>query len=77
MKSKLNFLTSISLNRKIKTKWFLFANIILALVIMCGINIDSIITLFGGEFNKKQEIYVVDNTNMTYEIFKEQLNQYT
>ena len=73
MKSKLNFLTSISLNRKIKTKWFLFANIILALVIMCGINIDSIITLFGGEFNKKQEIYVVDNTNMTYEIFKEQL----
>ena len=73
MKSKLNFLTSISLNRKIKTKWFLLANIILALVIMCGINIDSIITLFGGEFNKKQEIYVVDNTNMTYEIFKEQL----
>ena len=74
MKSKLNFLTSISLNRKIKTKWFLLANIILALVIMCGINIDSIITLFGGEFNKKQEIYVVDNTNMTYEIFEEQLN---
>ena len=74
MKSKLNFLTGISLNRKIKTKWFLFANIILALVIMCAINIDSIITLFGGEFNKKQEIYVIDNTNITYDIFLEQLN---
>lgn len=73
MKSKLNYLIGISLGRKIKTKWFLVANIILALVIACAINIDSIISLFGGDFNKKQEIYVIDNTNITYDIFTEQL----
>ena len=74
MKSKLNYLISISLGRKIKTKWFLVANIILALVIVCAINIDSIISLFGGDFDKQQEIYVIDNTNITYDIFLEQLN---
>lgn len=73
MKSKLNYLISISLGRKIKTKWFLVANIILALVIVCAINIDSIISLFGGDFDKQQEIYVIDNTNITYDIFVEQL----
>jgi len=73
MKSKLNYLTSISLGRKVKTKWFVIANIFLALVIIGLVNIDSIISLFGGEFNEKQEIYIIDNTNMTYDIFIEQL----
>lgn len=73
MKSKLNYLTSISLGRKVKTKWFVIANIFLALIIVALINIDSIISLFGGEFNEKQEIYIIDNTNMTYDIFTEQL----
>lgn len=73
MKSKLNYLIGISLGRKIKTKWFLVANIILALVILAVINIDSIISMFGGEFNEQQQIYVIDNTNMTYDIFNEQL----
>ena len=27
-------------------------------------NIDSIITLFGGDFNKKTKLYVIDNTNV-------------
>ena len=74
MKSKLNYLIGISLGRKIKTKWFLFANIILAIIIMGIINIDSIISLFGGDFNQKQEIYVIDNTGVAYDVFKEQLN---
>jgi len=73
MKSKLNYLTSISLGRKVKTKWFVIANIFLALIIVALINVDSIISLFGGEFNEKQEIYIIDNTNMTYDIFNEQL----
>ena len=34
MRSKLNYLISVSLNRKIKTKWFLTANIILAIVLL-------------------------------------------
>ena len=73
MKSKLNYLIGISLGRKIKTKWFLFANIIHAIIIMGIINIDSIISLFGGDFNQKQEIYVIDNTGVAYDVFKEQL----
>ncbi len=70
MTSKLSFLTQTSLNRKIKTKWFLIVNIVLAIAIIGIINIDSIITLFGGDFNKKQEIYVIDNTDVSFDLFK-------
>lgn len=73
MKSKLNYLIDVSLKRKIKTKWFLVANIILAILIIGIINIDSIISFFGGDFNKKQEIYVIDNTDYTFDIFNEQM----
>ena len=74
MKSKLNYLTSLSLNRKIKTKWFLIANIILALVIIGISNIDTFINLFGGDFNEKQIIYVVDNTSSdAYTVFENQM----
>lgn len=74
MKSKLNYLIGISLNRKIKTKWFLIANIIIAIVIVGVINIDSIITFFGGDFSNAQKVYVIDNTNKSYDILEEQLN---
>ncbi len=62
MKSKLNYLISVSLKRKIKTKWFVIANVLLALAIVGIINIDSIITFFGGDFNQKTKIYVLDQT---------------
>lgn len=76
MKSKLNYLIGVSLKRKIKTKWFLVANIILAIIIMGVTNIDSIITFFGGDFNEKQNIYVIDNTSdNTFEIFKNQVKE--
>lgn len=74
MKNKLGFLTSVSLNRKIKNKWFLAANILLALIIIAGFNIDTIITAFGGDFNEKTQVYVIDNTNEAYNIFKDQVN---
>ena len=74
MKSKLNYLIGMSLNRKIKTKWFLIANIIIAIVIVGVINIDSIITFFGGDFSNAQKVYVIDNTNKSYDILEEQLN---
>ena len=77
MKSKLWFLTKESFKRKVKTKWFLVVNIILALVIACVLNIDSIINAFGGDFNEKQKIYVVDNTNKTYDTLKKQFDDYT
>ena len=73
MRIKLNYLISVSLNRKIKTKWFLIANIILAIVIIGVFNIDSIISFFGGDFNEKTKIYVIDNTAKAYDVFKEQL----
>lgn len=74
MKSKFNYLISMSLKRKIKTKWFLIANIVLAIILVGIINIDSVITMFGGDFNEKTTIYVVDNTENTFDIFKSQLD---
>lgn len=73
MSSKLNYLIGVSLKRKIKTKWFIIVNIILAIAIVGIINIDSIITFFGGDFNKKQNVYVIDNTEFGFDIFKSQL----
>ena len=74
MKSKLEYLTRVSLNRKIKTKWFLVANIILALIIVAVANIDSVIKAFGGDFDEATEIYVIDNTGYSYEILNSQID---
>lgn len=73
MKSKLGFLTSVSLKRKIKTKWFLLANILLCAVIVALANIDTVIDFFGGDFNSSDKIYVIDNTERSYDLFKSQL----
>ena len=61
MTNKLKFLTKMSLNKKIKTKWFLIANLIFAILIVGLLNIDFIIKLFGGDFDKPQEIMIMDN----------------
>ncbi len=74
MRSKLDYLITLSLKRKMKTKWFLITNILVAILIIGLINIDSIITLFGGDFNKKTKLYVIDNTNEAYELFKTELD---
>lgn len=73
MTSKLNYLTSISLKRKIKTKWFVIANIVLAILIIGVANIDSIINLFGGDFNNQTNLYIIDETNISYDIFEAEL----
>ena len=74
MINKLKFLTSISLKRKIQTKWFAIANVILAIILIGITNIDSIIKLFGGDFNEKTKIYIIDNTEVSYDIFEQTLN---
>ncbi len=74
MKNKLKFLVGVSLKRKIKTKWFAVANILIALVIVGLVNIDHIINFFGGDFDEKTKIYVIDNTNTSFEIFKNSAN---
>lgn len=74
MKNKLMYLTSVSLKRKFFTKWFKIANIILALVVVGIFNIDSIIKFFGGDFDEKTKIYVIDETGYTYDILKNQID---
>ena len=80
MKTKLKYLIKNSLSKKMKTKWFVIANVILFVVIAGLINIDSIIKFFGGDFNDKLEIMVIDNIGSyeefksTYEIASETLN---
>ncbi len=73
MTSKFWFLTKQSLNKKIKTKWFLIANILLAVVIVGLLNIDSVISFFGGDFSSDVEIVLLDETKQTEDIFKNSL----
>jgi hypothetical protein len=75
MTNKLKYLINMSLKRKVATKWFVIANLVLALVIVGLANIDSLVKAFGGDFNQQQMIYVVDNTNKTYDIFKNQVEE--
>ena len=70
MKNKLKFLIGVSLRRKVQTKWFYIANICIALVIIGLANIDHIINFFGGDFDQKTKIYVIDNTDVAFDIFK-------
>lgn len=73
MTSKFWFLTKQSLNKKIKTKWFVIANLLLAVVIIGLLNMDSIISFFGGDFSSDVEIILLDETKKTDEIFKSSL----
>ena len=66
MSKKLKYLTKMSLDKKMKSKWFCVANIILCILIVGIINIDSIIKFFGGDFDEKTSIIVVDNTDYAY-----------
>lgn len=73
MRSKLNFLINNSIIKKVKSKWFLVANIIISILIIAMINLDSIIVLFGGDFSSKKEIYIYDETKEFYNKFEENL----
>ena len=74
MTDKFWYLTKQSLNKKIKSKWFLGINILLALVVISLININSIIAFFGGDFKEEIKIVVIDNTEVSYKVFKESIN---
>ena len=79
MKNKLKFLVNMSLRRKIKTKWFVLANVIFALLIVGLFNVDTIINAFGGDFDDAQKVYVIDNSNEeynTFDILKKQSEEY-
>jgi len=77
MNKKLLYLTKISINKKIKTKWFLIANIIFAVLIVGLLNIDSIIEFFGGDFNHTTNIYILDESGYgVSDSFEMVFNQY-
>ncbi len=79
MKSKFKYLLSYSLKKKIDTKWFKVVNVLLCLLLVFLINMDFFINLFGGDFDQKEKIYVVDNVNgfntfkATFDEFAKQL----
>ena len=80
MTSKFWYLTGLSLKKKIKSKWFFIANILLAVLIIGLINIDSIIQFFGGDFYGKTEIVLLNQTDYsdiqkTFENYIEEYNQ--
>lgn len=70
MVNKCLYLTKTSLLKKIKSKWFIVVNVLLMLVLAVLFNVDQVISFFGGDFNKITPIYVLDETNYTYEILK-------
>lgn len=74
MTNKFWFLTKNSLQKKMKNKTFIIVNILLLIVLVTLINIDRVVMLFGGNFDKQNNIMVLDNTNKTYEIFKKTID---
>ena len=64
MKTKFKFLVKQSLNKKIKTKWFLIANLIIGILLIGIFNLDKIINAFGGDFEETESIYVIDKINV-------------
>ena len=68
MENKFIFLTKHSLKKTMKSKWFKIINVIVMLVIVALVNIDSIVTFFGGDFSGDVKINVIDNTGYYNEI---------
>lgn len=76
MMRKFIYLTSYSLKKKVKSKSFIITNIILLVLLLLISNIDTIIKFFGGEFTEDYNIYVIDNTGRSFDIFKEKFDDY-
>ena len=72
MKNKFKYLVKSSLKKKMDTKSFKISNVVLAILLIGIINIDSIITFFGGDFNKINHYYVIDEVG-AYDLFDSQL----
>lgn len=75
--SKLKLLIKDGLKKKLGTKWFKIVNIILLIAIPLVINIDSIIKVFGGDFDDPVTVYMIDETNKYYDLVKNIYEQTT
>lgn len=69
MKTKLKFLIKQSLKKKTNTKWFKVANILILVLLIGVVNIDRIISFFGGDFENTTKVYVVDEAG-AYDLLK-------
>ena len=74
MTRKFFYLVKLSFNKKLKSKWFIAVNIILALSLFALFNLNSIITFFGGEFDKPLKVLVYDKTNISYPYLKNNID---
>ena len=77
MTRKFFYLVKLSFNKKLKSKWFIAVNIILALSLFALFNLNSIITFFGGEFAKPLKVLVYDKTNISYPYLKNNIDSLT
>ena len=59
-----------SLDKKIKTKWFIVANVIFFIAIAGLVNIDNVVKFFGGDFEETTHIMVLDEAGV-YDTFNE------
>ncbi len=72
MTNKLKFLVKQSLDKKIKTKWFKIVNVVLLVLLIFIANIDTVVNLFGGDFNEEIQLFVEDQVG-GYDLFAENL----
>ncbi len=77
MSKKFWYLTKVSLKKKINSKWFVITNIILALAIILLLNMNSLINFFGGDFDNKIQITVIDNNTNSYNLLKENIKSFS
>lgn len=73
MGNKFKYLVKQSLKKKVNSKWFVVVNVVLAIMIIGLLNIDQIITFFGGNFDESVKVVVVDKTNETYPLLEQEL----
>lgn len=57
-----------SLDKKVKTKWFIIANVIFFIAIAGLVNIDNVVKFFGGDFEETTHIMVLDEAGV-YDTF--------
>jgi len=76
MKNKLKFLIKHSLDKKIKSKAFKIVNVVMLILMIALINMDKIVSSFGGDFENENIIYVYDEIN-AYSNFEEYFKSIT
>lgn len=74
MIKKFWYLVRYGLKKKFKSKSFIISNIVIFVLLILIFNIESIISLFGGDFSQKINVFVIDNTQESFESLKNYYN---